>query len=114
MLTKEEILDAEYKKFIKEKGIESVWPPKFPGAYKEAALNAMEEYANQNKWISVKDRSPETFDYALVNLGDTVFKGRRYSNVWTVFFADGERTVTDNTNGRQVTHWQPLPEPPKQ
>jgi hypothetical protein len=74
----------------------------------------MDIYANQDRWISCENELPETFDYVLVDLGGTVFKGRRYSNGWTIFFADGERTILDNKEGRKVSHWMNLPTPPKQ
>ena len=118
MLTKEEILDTEYKRFIKEKGVESVWPPAFPEAYKEAALNAVEEYANQGKWISVKDRLPEnrsnegwshSLDVNILYEDNVVSTGSyRYLNIkeWADYLY--------NKRDKKVTHWQPLPTSPKQ
>lgn len=38
-----EILNAEYHKWVKEKGISSIYPPDFPASYKDAAINAMDE-----------------------------------------------------------------------
>ena len=60
---KEEILNAAHKKFITEKGVENIWPPNFPEAYKEAALNAMEEYGNLDKWISIDGNRPDHNGY---------------------------------------------------
>ena len=52
MLSKEEILDAEHKKFVEEKGVQ-----------------------NQDKWISCKDEFPEHDSSVLVAFdnGDVVF-----------------------------------------
>lgn len=75
------------------------------------------EYADQvasrrtPQWVSVKERLPEGIgDKVQVALSDsTVLVGRLYSNGWAAFFMDGESLVTE----RSVTHWMPLPEPPK-
>ena len=45
--TKKEILDEEYRKFINEKEISSIFPKRIPVAYEEAALSAMDKYAEQ-------------------------------------------------------------------
>lgn len=57
-------------------------------------------------WISVKDRLPEMYgDYLTYT---------REGNVWPYFFSSG---IFENTLGFSVdtvTHWMPLPEPPKE
>lgn len=40
---REEILNAEYQKWVSEKGISSIYPKNFPEAYKDAAINGMDE-----------------------------------------------------------------------
>lgn len=40
---REDILNQEHRKFVKEKGISSIYPNSFPEAYKDAAINAMDE-----------------------------------------------------------------------
>lgn len=65
------------------------------------------------EWISVdeKDKLPEIGEYVLVNVGtDTVLKGRLLYSGWVAFFSDGEKEAG---NIRPVTHWRPLPNPPK-
>lgn len=44
---REEILNYEHFEFVKEKGVTSIYPKKFPEAYKEAAINAMDEYMKE-------------------------------------------------------------------
>lgn len=46
-MTKEEILDFSIQEFAKEKGATSIYPKNFPVAYRDAAMNAMDEYAKQ-------------------------------------------------------------------
>jgi hypothetical protein len=40
---REEVLNSEYTKWVAEKGIGSIYPPNFPAAYRDAAINAMDE-----------------------------------------------------------------------
>ncbi len=64
------------------------------------------------EWISVKDRLPETFDNVLVALNDeTILMATSINDVWRLFWLDGYKTFYHN-DGRQVTHWMPLPSPP--
>lgn len=44
---REEILNHEYLEFVKEKGVTSIYPKEFPVAYKDAAINAMDEYMKE-------------------------------------------------------------------
>lgn len=59
----------------------------------------------QNEWISVKDRLPEARKRVLV----FVKKPANYTSI------DTDRIVDDRWVrwGRYVTHWMPLPKPPK-
>ena len=80
-----------------------------------------------SEWISVKDRLPELE-------GDFIVFGKPYANkghaiALACFQDDGEWVEADDTFGwvfldkeiyasgfselENVTHWQPLPEPPK-
>lgn len=78
-------------------------------------------YHKQNNWISVEERLPdETKDYLVVLNGEDIdirlFNSKNepyqtYSSMMNKFlFLDERRDwhVTD-----KVTHWMPLPEPPK-
>ena len=82
-------------------------------------LEVMEEYANQDKWVSVKDELPPidkadnwnkvhgvsilVFTYSDFGMRKGTYY--RLSDCWTVENVSGEV---------KVTHWQPLPNPPKQ
>lgn len=74
----------------------------------------MEEYAaTKSEWVSVEDRLPEEGIKVLVFAPDRDIIGSKLlgsyfydSKEWTVYcFRDTIRTL--------VTHWQPLPNPPK-
>lgn len=61
------------------------------------------------EWISVKDRLPERKeDVYLCCIASDAFPGTRYIRIFK-FYGDGtwER-------GGNVTHWMPLPKPPKE
>lgn len=67
------------------------------------------------QWISVKDRLPDESCGCLGIVDGEVTevnyspKSKGYICVWSMCDADGFRPLSDDT----VTHWQPLPEPPK-
>lgn len=62
----------------------------------------------ENNWISVKERLPEDDSYYLTFTTEHTFEVYRYDG-------DGE-WVTDwgDTANHDITHWMPLPEPPKE
>ena len=62
------------------------------------------------EWISVEDRLPEKYGSAIVYRKSKLFSMLRYSPALGWHFYDsewGDVTVDD------VTHWMPLPQPPK-
>lgn len=59
-----------------------------------------------DKWISAKDRLPEEDVRVLVYLKST----RSYTKIDTDRLLDGIWVRW----GKDVTHWMPLPEPPKE
>lgn len=64
------------------------------------------------EWISVKDRLPEDGKVLCVRKSEA-FRDRRYVDILNVdhgWFMDGAFVVADGN----VTHWMPLPEPPKE
>lgn len=69
-----------------------------------------------SNWISVKDRLPETRHAVLVYTP-------HYKNIWAVsmhedgnwyIWSPGSRVLLDPDWHGQITHWMPLPEPPKE
>ena len=68
--------------------------------------------ARVQEWISVKDRLPIT------NVGVLVYTPR-LKNIFEVFYKlDGKWEIFSYRGGEilndEVTHWMPLPEPPKE
>ena len=60
-----------------------------------------------NEWINLKDKQPK--------LGQQVLAGFKGQFHWVYFVATMTRYFGLWTNGyASPTHWQPLPEPPKE
>lgn len=70
------------------------------------------------EWISVKERLPENSDNVLCWLGDVILMGTYHPDKantkesWAFFFSDNGRQF-DGYWQKFLTHWMPLPEPPK-
>jgi hypothetical protein len=68
-----------------------------------------------SKWISVKDRFPEigrqVLVYILTEGEDYAYEDIRISHLGSDKEWGGYPIITDS---KYVTHWQHLPEPPKQ
>ena len=77
--------------------------------YNEAA-DAIEELSKP-KWIPVTERLPEDGERALVMRFDYVTNTPFYDLLW---FDKGEWWNRRYTGNYAVTHWMPLPEPPKE
>jgi hypothetical protein len=65
-------------------------------------------------WISVEDRLPEFRKYKLspVVLTWTPGRGRRFALLYDN--GQGKRWFSDGEDAQDITHWMPLPEPPKE
>lgn len=87
--------------------------------YDEVILRLLEQpLSTHHKWISVKDRLPEIRNNSYLSDGiivcndDGVFDDCRFTD-------DGRFIIhalgydNDSYEVKNVTHWQPLPEPPK-
>ena len=87
----------------------------------------------QPKWISVKDRLPDDLEEVLILVKETEFYGQ-YKELsksyfcqyigcvddgeWYTVWCHGHRYIKDTAkepyaDKLEVTHWMPLPEPPK-
>ena len=67
-------------------------------------------------WISVKDRLPVNDDEVLV-----IGEGWDGMYWWRIYFVDAdgqwytiEGDTVNDLSAKRITHWMPLPEPPKQ
>ena len=62
------------------------------------------------EWISVKDRLPEEKVNCIVHYKHAYFDNDGYQAIGICFY-DGEKFQLNSAY--KVTHWMPLPEPPK-
>ena len=116
MLTKEEILFKHLNNRSIELGQGPLESDYLDDPIFKPLFNAVEEYANQDKWISVKDQLPKT------NCDVLVLKrnGRVFQMSYHAPFDSGKRIFQWWGFGKwinqhsQVTHWMKLPNPPKQ
>jgi hypothetical protein len=63
-------------------------------------------------WISVEERLPETTGYCLVFAGNCGEMKKAFWN--TREWENGETFASLEAGGYTITHWMPLPEPPKE
>lgn len=85
----------------------------------DALKDMLGELESENKahgWISMKDRYPETLHAVLVYTP-------HHKNIWAAtmhedgnwyIWSPGGRVLLDQDWYGQITHWMPLPEPPKE
>lgn len=82
-----------------------------PYRYGEAFEMAIEALEHQPEWISVKDRLPkDNGKYLVVVCGDKIVG----PYVATRFFWNGHFEEFQYFPFRHVSHWMPLPAPPKE
>ena len=79
--------------------------------YEDALWLAITALREQMEWISVKDRLPEEKVNCIVHYQHSYCDNDGY---WAIGFCcyDGEKFQFDPAY--KVTHWMPLPEPPKE
>lgn len=80
------------------------------------AADAIEELADRNvgKWIPVTERLPEEHQFVLIRQDeDRMMVAVRIDGEWWYrYFAYDIDSWDENEQGT-ITHWMPLPEPPK-
>jgi hypothetical protein len=92
--------------------------------YKEGIELGIDWIQEQDSWISVDDRLPENDDEVLIYCSTDVVQAYLKNGYWkasiNVTDSMNDGYVNDRTICKQgetfdyVTHWQPLPNPPKQ
>ena len=82
------------------------WPSPVVRRNIEALLDNCQRVKVQH-WINVKDRLPENDDDVLLATSGGI--GLGYYNIYF-----DEWTDYTNDDNNRVTHWMPLPEPPKE
>lgn len=71
----------------------------------------------ESNWISVKDRFPENGKMVIVNCeyGVTFAEFMSFQHGNTLYYTNiGIGNCEDSNSVKNVTHWMPLPEPPKE
>lgn len=83
------------------------------GSAAEAAGKAFRRVLAGNHWISVKDRLPGLWERVLVFVHATNHQDVHFG--WIKDTRTGEWEVLDEKGNHTafLTHWMPLPEPPK-
>lgn len=78
---------------------------------KELIDNMLEDFSSQQKWISVTERLPE------VSTQEKLVKVWAFSTVigqTTAYYWGPDGSALHGWDCMGITHWQPLPSPPKQ
>lgn len=75
-------------------------------------LAAYHHHRLDTAWVSVKERLPENSERVFVAIENdfVLLVGQYVCGQWCVYYSDGIKSPIFNF----VTHWQPLPEPPKE
>lgn len=96
---------------ILEKAMKGVVPMDFHERCLRLEIEKRVQLEEKQQWISVKDRLPEA-GKILVTDGKTVTIS---NGAWLYRSLEGKTRVPANYGaGLTVTHWMPLPEPPKE
>ena len=95
------------------KGLRAMGDDRLDYSFEDVADYLISSGVTVQKWISVKDGLPKDREWVLVNhTGYATPKKAKYKDDFSphlpVFLIDG-----DNGNKGKVTHWMPLPQPPK-
>jgi len=73
-------------------------------------LSKYTELEAEQRWIPVSDRLPEDWKHVLVATKYDVKTGCVYQSVTNdIYWTDGEYGIFEG-----ITHWKPLPQPPKE
>lgn len=86
----------------------------------EAVAKYLELWVKQPRWIPVTERLPESVRKSYLCLTDTGYhcEARWTNNVYGVWTSSMDNewgwSIADVPQFRKITHWMPLPEPPKE
>lgn len=101
-------MDAK-KKMVEILGEFILWPSKMKNVWMPQAIEKLADHLIANgitvqEWISVKDRLPEENTTVIVATDDGIVFQCLYSyDGWDLW----------DDNDVNITHWQPMPQPPK-
>ena len=73
----------------------------------------LENQCAQRQWIPVSERLPESSDYYLCCVSGQETRNTTFSRV-TLAYIQKYGWCTNGLKVENVTHWQPLPEPPQE
>lgn len=80
-------------------------------------LDALKAAWQMEQWVSVEDRLPEESENVLMHYELVNKKGIKHFATYLGFYYYGDWKFAENgdvVKDRNVTHWMPLPQPPKQ
>ena len=97
---------------VREKLVEMIESARYWGSNtsEEIADKLLENGVTVQEWISVKDRLPEEKVNCIVHYKHAYCDNDDYWAIGICFY-DGEKFQIDLSY--KVTHWMPLPQPPK-
>jgi hypothetical protein len=76
---REKILNQEHRKFVEGEGLSSIHTKDFPAAYKDASINAMDEYMKECVIEAFEFIAKHTTGHSIDEQGNVEFK---YKNEW--------------------------------
>jgi len=99
------------EKFVHDTAMKAI-EYEFEGKTIREWIDILKEYQS-SKWISVEERLPEYFVPVLAFRIHRHTPDDLYSD-FCVFMRTEEYGMAERTGHYKVTHWMPLPEPPKE
>lgn len=112
-MTREEFRDKKSKDYRKYRESYGIKNPVYLDEIEDAYYQGMVDADAHPHWISVEDELPKNRESILFTDGGCVYSGRYYGGRYYGDKGDWVDFCEVSTLIEDVTHWMPLPEPPK-